>query len=313
MTGMTDFDADRLRNLETARQADGRFGTQTHTEPELALFAASAPLEDTTYRVYAGDTLVHTGKKGAPLADAVAAAHRYAEEEPVALTVRSAADDGTGFAEVAVPPTRTGTIVGWHSGTARTPAELDAAGLSLSECDTVAAEDYLDLSEYDELQLDDVEQWARDADFQVSSVDARPNDEDGDGTSVHIDVNVTENFLWDADLRFGDDTAEDGDTRTPQERYEAWLDKHEETVKDVYSEWFNADVYVNDSWEYADVSIRTTLPRERTTPSLIIEDVYPALAKFKNETDPGTFGSPYVMDEVRRRVEAAENELAAAA
>jgi hypothetical protein len=313
MAGMTDFDANRLRNLETARQANGQFGAQAHTEPELAIFAASAALEDTTYRIYAGDALVHTGEKGAPLAEAIAAAHRYAEDEPVTLTVRAAADDGTGFAEVPVPAAGHGTIVGWHKGTARTPAELDAAGLSLSECDIVTAEEYLDLSEHDELPLEDVEQWARDADFQVSYIEARRDDEGGDGTEVHIDVNVTENFLWDADHRFGDDTAEDGDTRTPQERYEAWLDEHEATVKEVFLETFNADVHVNDSWEHADVSIRATLPRERTTPSLIIEDIYPKLAKYKNENDPGTWNSPYVMAEVRRRIDAAERELADAA
>jgi hypothetical protein len=311
---MTDFDPSRLAELERDRQDNGQFGAKANSTPELSLFAASATAEETTYRVFADGEPVYTGAKGAGMSDALHQARVYLNDsgnaKPV-VVIRSSADDGTGFAEVAVPYGDQGRIVGWYAGNAFTGEEMDEKGVSLSEFEQVSVEPYIDLGPHNEGDLPAAEQWVRDSDLgQVGTVYAKRDDETG---GRHIDVDLHENFLWNADSRFPDDEADEGDERTPEERYEAWLDEHRDIVEEVYLEWFNADIDVPDTWESATITIRKTVPYERFTESLVIEDIYPGLADFKNKTDPGTWNSPYVMTEVWNRAEARDAEREAEA
>lgn len=304
---MTDINTQSTAARENARQATGKFGAQEHTAPDDLLSYPTLP-EDVTYGVYCDGALVSAGEKGAGMADALHRARTYAgSNRPEAggafpaLTIRSEGSD----IEVTVPHGDQGRIVGWTNGDAVTAEEMDARGIALSQFDSVSVEPFIELGGYDEGELNSVEQWARDADFPVSTVHASRDEETG---GRHIDVDLNTSFTWDAETQFPDDEAEDGDERTPAERYEAWLDENRDIVEQVYLEWFNADIDVPDTWDSATVTLRKTVPYERFTESLVLEDIYPLLAKWTNETDPGTFNSPYVMGEVRRRVEEREAE-----
>lgn len=309
---MTHIDPSAAAARENARQATGQFGSQDHSAPGDLLTSPTLP-EDTTYGVYRDGTLVGVGEKGAGMADALHRAevamnyHRYEKDtdKPV-WTIRSEGSD----TEVAVPYGDQGRIVGWYAGDAITAEEMDARNVSLTQFDSVSVEPYIDLGPYNEGDLPNVEKWARDGGFQFGSIYAKRDDETG---GRHIDVDVHENFLWNAESQCPGDEYEDDsdldadDDRAPAvQRYEAWLDKNRDIVEQVYLEWFNADIDVPDSWEAATVTLRKTVPYERFTESLVIEDLYPLLADFTNRTDPGTYGSPYVMAEVRKRVAARE-------
>ena len=311
---MTHINPDATSAREDARHRNGQFGAQEHTAPDATLTHPTLP-EETTYGVYRDGELVSTGEKGAGMNDAIHRAevamnyHRYERDaaKPV-WTIRSEGSD----IEVAVPYGDQGRIVGIYSGDAITAEEMDDRGFSLTQFDSVAVEPYIDLGPSREGDLPGVEKWARDSDFQIGSVYAKRDDETG---GRHIDVDMHENFLWNADTQcpddeYDDDSDLDADDERPAavQRYEAWLDKNRDIVEQVYLEWFNADIDIPDSWDAATVTLRKTVPYERFTESLVIEDIYPGLAEFSNRTDPGTFGSPYVMSEVRRRVEAREAE-----
>ncbi|MBN9214153.1 MAG: hypothetical protein J0J04_04935 [Microbacterium sp.] len=103
-----------------------------------------------------------------------------------------------------------------------------------------------------------------------------------------IDVHVYEDFLWDD--RF---TAEE-------------LTEHQEIVEAVYSEWFGAELDNATDWDSTRVTLTSEIDRHRATKLLILEKAWGQYAKFRNETDPGTFGSPYVGAEIRRRIDEAK-------
>jgi len=309
MMVMTHTDAAAARRENARDKSTGRFGTQEHTAPELTI-TAPVSVEETTYGVYADGELVSAGVKGAGMEDAIHRAHVWSNGhqtkagEPLpTITVRCE----TSGKEVRVPYADEGRIVGWFGGVAITAEEMDERGVSLTMFDKVDVEPYIDLGPYKEGDLPAVEKWLRDADFQVGSVYAQRDDETG---GRHIDVSMYENFLWNADTQCPDDEFEDDSDLDPDDdrpasvqRYERWLDDNRDIVEQVYLEWFNADIDTPDSWEYATVTIRKTVPYERFTESLVLEDIYEPLATYSNRVDPGTFMSPYVMGEVRRRVE----------
>lgn len=108
-----------------------------------------------------------------------------------------------------------------------------------------------------------------------------------DDTLVNVDVLVTDSLLW-------------NDSFTEDE-----LNKHNDIVEDVYSEWFNADID-GDDWGGFTVTLRTDIARDHATERLILNRTWDSYAKFRNETDPGTFNSPYVGTEIRKRIDAAE-------
>lgn len=100
-----------------------------------------------------------------------------------------------------------------------------------------------------------------------------------------MDVVTTHDFLFDGSVT------------------EDELNDHADIVDDVFEDWFDADVS-GDSWEAADVTLRSSMPAENTTESVVTQKVWGSWVKFRNETDPGTYGSPYVGAEIRRRIDA---------
>lgn len=314
--GMTDISPQSAAARENARHSTGQFGAQEHTAPDDLLAPPPGP-EDVTYGIYQDGVLVSTGEKGAGMTDALNRARSHASRIRVGkgqtrprLTIRAEGSD----IEVALPNADEGRIVGWYRGDAHTAEELDARGISLAQLDAVEVEPYIDLGRYGEGELPGLEQWARDGDFPVSTVHASRDEETG---GRHIDIDVRENFLWNAESRCPDEDYDDDSDLDPDDdrpaavqRYDAWLTQNQDVVEEVYQEWFNADIDVPDTWETATVSLRTTVPYERFTESLVMEDTYPLLAKWTNESDPGSFGSLYVMNEVERRVEERERESA---
>ena len=315
MVGMTDINARAAAARENARHTSGQFGEQEHSAPDAQLAVPTAP-EETVYGVYEGDTLISTGAVGAGMTDALHRARVHVSglrpkqgEALPTITIRSEGSD----VAVALPLGGDGRIVGWTGyGDAVSAEEMDKKGVSLTQLSDVKVEPFIDLGSYGEGDLAFLEQWARDGDYEISTAYAKRDDETG---GRHIDVDVYENFLWNADSQCPDEDYEgdsdldpDDDRSAAEQRYAKWLDEHEDVVKAVYLEWFNAEIDAPDSWDTATVSIRTTVPSERFTESLVIEDVYPGLASYKNRSDPGSFGSPYVMAEVRRRVEEREAE-----
>ena len=106
-----------------------------------------------------------------------------------------------------------------------------------------------------------------------------------DDSLVNVDVLVTDSLLW-------------NDSFTEDE-----LNTHNDIVEAVYSEWFNADID-GDDWNAFTVTLRTDIARDHATERLILNRTWDSYAKFRNETDPGTFGSPYVGTEIRKRIDA---------
>jgi len=316
MVGMTDINAQAAAARENARHTTGQFGTQEHTAPGDLLAVPVAPA-DTVYGIYAGDALVSTGEKGAGMTDALHRARTHVSglrpapgETLPTITIRSEGSD----VAVTLPLAGDRRIVGWTGyGDAVTAEEMDKAGVSLTQLSDVKAEPFIDLGPYGEGDLPRVEQWARDSGFYLSNVYAYRDEETG---GRHINVALNENFLWNAETQCPDENYEDDSDLDPdddrpaaEQRYDAWLNEHEDVVKEVYLEWFNAEIDASYTWgDGATVTIRKTVPYERFTESLVIEDVHPLLSKYTNEVDPGSFGSPYVMGEVRRRVEARQAE-----
>lgn len=312
---MTDINAHAVSARENARQSGGQFGAQEHTAPGDLLTISTAP-EDTVYGVYAGDVLISTGGKGAGMTDALHRARTHVSglrpakgEALPTITIRSEGSDTA----VNLPLGGDGRIVGWTMyGDAVTAEEMDKKGVSLTQLSEVKVEPFIELDGHGEGDLPHLEQWARDGDYEVSTVYVTRDEETGGRT---IDIGINTSLTWDAESQFPDedfdddsDIDPDDDRSAAEQRYENWLDENEATVKEVYLEWFNAEIDVPDTWSTATVSIRTTVPYERFTESLVIEDVYPGLAEYSNRTDPGSFGSPYVMNEIRRRVEERQAE-----
>ena len=315
MTTMSDINDTARTNRENARDTTtGQFGEQAHTTPEASL-AAPPTVEDTVYSVYENGELVIVGERGAGMSDILhrAYVHLNRNNDKPVITIRAESFDGAVEpVDIALPYADQGRIVGWYQGDAITAEEMDERDVSLCELDSVSVEPYIDLGRYNEGELHNVEKWARDAGYYLSNIYAHRDEETG---GRHVDIALNENFLWNADTQCPDDEYDDDsdldeyDERPASvQRYEKWLDENRDIVEEVYLEWFNADLDVPDTWETATVTRRKTVPYERFTESLVMEDIYPLLAKHQNETDPGTFMSPYVMGEVRRRAEKRQAE-----
>lgn len=105
---------------------------------------------------------------------------------------------------------------------------------------------------------------------------------------LKVNALTTHDFLWDGMLT------------------EDELNSYPDVVDDVFLDWFGADVS-GDSWEAADITIVGTVPAENATESIVADRMWGQWAKFRNETDPGTFGRPYVGAEIRRRIDERKN------
>lgn len=111
----------------------------------------------------------------------------------------------------------------------------------------------------------------------------------GDDGSAYVSAMVYENFLWDD--RFTEDE----------------LDHYQPIVEDVWRERFGADLHVHTDWESVDVTIATPdIPQDELTHGRAADEFHKTWAKYGNETDPGTFNSPYVGNELRERIDEAK-------
>ncbi len=108
----------------------------------------------------------------------------------------------------------------------------------------------------------------------------------GDDETAHVYVRATGNLMWRGD-----------------EFTEAELDRGYPVVEKAYRDWFGADIFVHDGWGYFDVEMYREVPRAELTESIAAERAWDITAKWHNETDPGTFGSPYFGAELRRRLD----------
>lgn len=168
--------------------------------------------------------------------------------------------------------------------------ELAARGLT--EDDVIIHDDeVIDIASdmQEPTDLEDVREWLSDGGNPVSEVTiCRDYDDD---SRANVDISVYENFEH---LGFSEEE----------------LDEHADVIKSVYAEWFNAELDVYEDWDSVRVSIRTTMLADGATPLLVLEQAHGAHAKYLNETDRGTFGSPYVGSEIDRRIEAAKSVAA---
>lgn len=89
----------------------------------------------------------------------------------------------------------------------------------------------------------------------------------------------------------------------------AELDTHRTIVEDVYREWFEAEIVVDDDhgWDEASVYLSVQVPRNEARERALADGpIWDASAKYLNETDPGTYGALFVGAEIRRRIDAAK-------
>lgn len=178
-----------------------------------------------------------------------------------------------------------------HRGTYVGVDEVHARGIDLTDAAvTVHTEQLLEFSgEGDVIDLDDVAS-ALSEDPSEGPVRVEAHLDADDTNWVNVDINVSDNLLW---------ASSDAEGRAARV---AVLDEHRSIVESVYREWFNAELDVPESWDEVSTSLRVRVDRDHATPLLIIDRANAAYAKFRNETDPGTFGSPYVGAEIDRRI-----------
>jgi hypothetical protein len=137
--------------------------------------------------------------------------------------------------------------------------------------------------------LDQVAEWLRDGQQGPLSTVEAMLDVDDSGT-VNVDINVFDNLLWNGYF-------------TEEE-----LDEHRDIVEQVYYEKFDAELDVPDNWSECTVSMRVKVAAGQATNSTIYNKAYKSYTKFLNQTDPGTFNSPYIGNEIRRRIDLRNSE-----
>lgn len=172
--------------------------------------------------------------------------------------------------------------------------DLDAMGVSVADPAVDWHHDKkLQLLPEERVDLEDVREWLTvspgDGPYLVDAC-LDPNDPG----KVDVAVMCTDSLTW-------------NDEFTEEE-----LDENYTIVEQIYREWFNADISVNEGWDTIDVTLNTSIDAHRASKLLILETTSGSYRKFRNETDPGTFGSDYVGSEIRRRIDArnAEKETA---
>lgn len=307
MTFMTNLTPEQQARQDSARHGDGTFGEQHRSDPAMSI-GHGVPPANTIYDVTVDGVVLETSAAGSGIDGSLAVARQFANEltnsahrPSIAIYSRAADESDAGRSRIPYVPSSNGRVVGYHLGDAYAVEELDEQGISLSQLEDVVVEQYIEQPD-GEGSLGGVLTALSALDTPPFEVYARRND---DG-SRDVTVDVLNNFLWDAELHFSDesDGIDPDDGLTPAERYEAWLNEHSGTVEEVFRERFNADIDVTETWENATVSLGVNVPYERFTERLVTEDCWNAMSKFLNETDPGTYGSTYVMAEVSRRVEA---------
>lgn len=167
-------------------------------------------------------------------------------------------------------------------------SDLHGRGMTLFNVDEIIADKKIRVPSADSgdpVELDNVRQWLGDSPGDGPSTVELIRSDDDDETA-NLEISTYENFLW-----FEDEF-------TPEE-----LDANQDIVEEVYAEWFGASLYSDGDWRSTHVTITTQLPVAHATELLALERAWGPWAKFRNETDPGTFGSPYVGAEIRKRID----------
>lgn len=126
--------------------------------------------------------------------------------------------------------------------------------------------------------------WERDDTVHVSSATVFGTDED----NSQVCLDVVDNLLW-------------------REQFtEEELDEHFDIVQATYHEWFGADIDTSaDGWEHFEVRMGADVPNSELTRERADSEVGDMISGFANKTDPGTFGHPYIGDEIRHRIDQA--------
>lgn len=295
---------------DIARDAAGRFDEKNHTAPEVSLGAGSAARatqEQMRYRILVDGEPATTLARGEDISRALRTAQVYREANPdatLALEGWGSEDNGAPTGEsvsLELHGMDEGRMVGWHNGDALLIDDLDPQGLTLADVE-MRHEPYIDTApEFEIDSLIAVEDGLSNADMNISFVSARTDEDNPD--IVNVDITLHENFLWDA----GTGIEDDDEREAALDERRALLDEYQHIVDEVFQDSFNANITdVPDDWDSAMVEVRVPVPRSHFTESLVIEKTYNAMAKYRNETDPGTYGSPYVMAEVWARIEKAQ-------
>lgn len=147
-----------------------------------------------------------------------------------------------------------------------------------------------------------------------ATYDTAPS-EDG-GTDIF--VMVPDDWTWHAcralGIEFGDwDIAGD-----EQHALVQWLEDRQSAIEDVYAERYNGD-FGGDEWGYDYLSFAVHLDDPNPSEEAIVTAIWPTVAKFLNESDPGTFGAEYIgrlvedryRDRIKERLEHLRDEIRA--
>lgn len=305
MVFMSTFD----ETLHPRGQAEnaGQFRVKANTAPADALCPISVTPENTRYTLLV-DGQPHTtrepGARAITVRSALDGMPQIAGSDLSLLAAGAPASNGENWTlraegvgqdgqvelweEVAIPPVGHLLVVE-HDGGFMTISDLDERGLTLFDVETHDETIIMPRTDYPEepVELENVREWLTvapgDGPAQVELVF-----QDDEPSTALIDIHTYENFLWQGDEFTGDE-----------------LSEHLSIVEDVYREWFGAEIDVYDDWDNVRVTLSSKIDRHRATNLLILEQAHSSYAKFRAETDPGSFGSPYVGKEIRRRIDEA--------
>lgn len=264
----------------------GQFVAKSNSAPSAGLTAPAPTFDDTSYAIHVDGALAANSR--VIDSEFIALAHTVAEQHLGAKITFQAQSGVNGLymhlndVELAPPGFR--TVVEYH-GNFFPLEELHTRQLTTFDVEVYQDEVITITDEDQRIDLPEIAEWLTETTGDGPYlVDAAPSVEEG---KIDVCVGITDNLMWRGDFT------------------EADLDENYTIVADVYREWFNAEINVDEGWDSFDVMLSVTADSEGATALLLLEASRPAYAKFRNETDPGTFGSPYVGTEIRRRIDAA--------
>lgn len=119
-------------------------------------------------------------------------------------------------------------------------------------------------------------------DYDIAEVGVSDYADDPDNATVY--VRARGNLLW-------------NDEFTKEE-----LNHYNPVVEKAYKDWFGADIS-GEEWDSFDVEMTREVPKSDLCANTVGDAAWEITAKWHNETDPGTFGSPYFGRELRRRID----------
>lgn len=139
----------------------------------------------------------------------------------------------------------------------------------------IITQERIELGE-DSIDFDEIaSSYRSNGDHDIAEVLVSPDANSGSEDDAAVVVRATGNLRWNDEFT------------------EAELDAHYPVVEQAYKQWFNADITVPDSWENFDVEMSKDVPRSTLCDATVNEAAWDIAAKWHNETDPGTYNSPY--------------------